>query len=66
MKNDTQTIWKYIKADALFRDYLPHIKSYKYKIRGKNSRGNPAQFSKKEIEEVWQAIRKMMDGNTWI
>ncbi|RUP39774.1 MAG: hypothetical protein EKK63_09045 [Acinetobacter sp.] len=37
-------IWNYIKADSFFRDYLPHVKNYKHKIRGKNGRGNPVEF----------------------
>ena len=41
-------IWKFIKADALFRERLPHIKSYKHKIRGKNGRGNHVDFSDAE------------------
>lgn len=53
-------IWKYIKADSFFKDYLPHIKSHKFKIRGSNSRNNPIEFSKKEKKEIKAAILKMI------
>ena len=54
------SIWKYIKADTFFADYLPHIKSHKFKIRGKNSRNNPAEFSSDEKRQIKNAIRKMI------
>jgi hypothetical protein len=53
-------IWNYIKADSFFRDYLPQIKSYKHKIRGKNGRGNPVDFSPEERKEIKRALRKLM------
>ena len=53
-------IWKYIKADQFFKYYLPHIKSYKYKIRGSNSRNNPTDFSDKEKQDIHQALQKMI------
>jgi hypothetical protein len=52
-------IWKYIKADNFFRDYLPHVKSHKHKIRGKNGRGNPASFSDTEKKEIKKTLRKL-------
>lgn len=52
-------IWKYIKADQFFKDYLPHIKSYKFKIRGKNSRNNPTDFSEAEKKEIKTALKKL-------
>jgi len=53
-------IWKYIKADSFFADYLPHIKSHKYKIRGSNSRNNPVDFSPDEKKQIVKAILKMI------
>lgn len=53
------SIWKYIKADSFFADFLPHIKSHKFKIRGFNSRGNPIDFSKEEMKEINAAIKKL-------
>lgn len=53
------SIWKYIKADSFFADYLRHIKSHKFKIRGFNSRNNPIDFSKDELKEINAAIKKL-------
>lgn len=53
------SIWKYIKADTFFADYLPHIKSHKFKIHGFNSRNNPIDFSKEELKEINAAIEKL-------
>lgn len=55
------TIFKYIKADSFFRDYLPHIKNYKKKIVGRNSRGNPCDFSEKEKAEIKEALKKLRE-----
>ena len=52
-------IWTYVKADSFFRDYLPRIKSYKHKIRGKNGRGNPVEFADQEKKEIKAAVKKM-------
>ena len=52
-------IWKYIKADSFFKDFLPHIKSHKFKIRGYNSRNNAINFSKEEKAEIKKAIKKI-------
>ncbi|WP_018629169.1 hypothetical protein [Niabella aurantiaca] len=57
-------IWEYIKADSFFRDYLPHIKSHKHKIRGKNGRGNPTEFSTEEKRAIRAAIKKMLKNAT--
>lgn len=56
-------IWKYIKAESFFKDYLPHIKSHKFKIRGSNSRDNPIDFSKEEKKEINNAVKKMIKEN---
>lgn len=58
------SIWKYIKADAFFATYLPNIKSYKYKIRGFNSRNNPVNFSDKENKEIKKALKKLFKDIT--
>jgi hypothetical protein len=52
-------IWKHIKADTFFRKYLPEIKSYKHKIRGKNGRGNPIEFSPDEKRQIKKALSKL-------
>lgn len=52
-------IWNYIKADKFFPAYLPHIKSYKHKIRGKNGRGNPVEFSPEEKKQIKTALKSL-------
>lgn len=54
------SIWKYIKADSFFADYLPHIKSHKFKIRGFNSRNNPIDFSKEEKMQINKALKSLI------
>lgn len=58
------SIWKYIKADTFFADYLPHIKSHKFKIRGKNSRDNDTDFSPNEKKEIKAALKKLFKDLT--
>lgn len=53
-------IWNFIKADPFFAEYLPNIKSYKYKIRGFNSRNNPVDFSDKEKAQIKAALKKLL------
>ena len=57
-------IWKFIKADTFFREYLPNIKSYKHKIRGKNGRGNPCKFSEDEVRQINAALKKLSKDRT--
>lgn len=52
-------IWKYIKADVFFKEQLPGIKSYKHKIRGKNSRGNPVDFSPEEKKKIVAGLTRL-------
>jgi hypothetical protein len=52
-------IFDFIKADTFFREYLPTIKNYKHKIRGKNGRGNPLSFSASEKVEIKTALNKL-------
>lgn len=53
------SIWNYIKADSFFKDFLPNIKSHKFKIRGTNSRDNPTDFSKEEKKQINKALKKL-------
>lgn len=52
-------IWDFIKADTFFREYLPSIKSYKHKIRGKNGRGNQTAFSDTEKTQIKAALASL-------
>lgn len=51
--------WEYIKADSFFKNYLPNIKSHKHKIRGKNGRGNPTNFTPDETRQIKKALAKL-------
>lgn len=53
------SIWTYIKADALFREKLPHITSHKNKIRKLNGRGNPTDFSEDEKQQIRKALKAL-------
>lgn len=54
-------IFKYIKADSFFRDYLPHIRNYKKKISGRNGRGNPCGFSEQEKKEIKEKLKEIFN-----
>lgn len=56
-------IWTYIKADAFFKDFCSEVRSHKHKIRRKNGRGNPTEFSKKEREVIRKALKKMIKND---
>lgn len=53
-------IWKYIKADSFFKDYLPSIKNHKRKISGRSGKGQPLEFSSLEKKEIKAALRKLL------
>lgn len=57
-------IWTYIKADKFFPEYCPEIKSYKHKIRGKNGRNNPVEFSKDELKQIKAGLRRLFKDIT--
>jgi hypothetical protein len=52
-------IFEYIKADPFFKKYLPGIRGHKHKIRGKNGRGNPTDFTEEEERQIISALRKL-------
>lgn len=56
---ENTNVWKFIKADAFFREYLPFVRSHKHKIRGKNGRGNPIEFSEAEKKQIDAALEKL-------
>jgi hypothetical protein len=51
------SVFQFIKADQFFPKYCPSIKSYKHKIRGKNGRGNPVEFSTEERKQIKAGLR---------
>lgn len=52
-------IWTYIKADQFFPTYCPEIKNYKHKIAGKNTRGNPLDFTDAEKKVIKKGLKKL-------
>ena len=54
------TLWTFVKADAVFTKLLPDIMSHRHKIRGKNWRGNPADFTDEEKKKINKAVAKML------
>lgn len=59
-------IWKFVKADQFFPEYLPDIKNYKRKISGNNGRGNPLEFTMEEKKLIRKALRRMIQDHSTI
>lgn len=53
---ETRDILSHINAEKFFKKYLPHIKRYKHKMRGKDSAGKPLDFSPDERKEIIKAL----------
>lgn len=53
-------IWRFVKADQFFAEYLPHMKTYKHRIRGFNGRGNPTQWTDAEKKEIQKAVMQLI------
>lgn len=56
---ETRDILSHINAEKFFKKYLPHIKRYKHKMRGKDSAGKPLDFSPEERKEIIKALDVM-------
>lgn len=54
-------IWRYVKADSLFRDFLPGIKNYKRKISGKSGRGMPLSFNDDEFTRINNTLKNLLE-----
>lgn len=52
--------WSYIKADPFFAEFLPDIKNHKYKISGRNSKGNPLDFSDDDKMQIEKGLKKLI------
>lgn len=52
-------VWKYIKADPFFADFLPDLPNYKQKISGKNKHGNPITFSPDEERQIRKKLTEL-------
>lgn len=51
--------FKYIKADPFFANYLPLLRNYKHKIRGKDGNGKDIEFSEAEKKEIKAALKRL-------
>lgn len=52
--------WHYIKADRFFRELAPKIRNYKHKLRGKNGRGNPIEFTEQDNAQIVKGLEKLI------
>jgi hypothetical protein len=52
-------IFNFIKADKFFPTYCPNIRSFKHKIRGKNGRGNPLDFTDQDKKQIKAGLKKL-------
>lgn len=52
-------IWQFIKADQFFPAYCPKILNYKRKISGRNSKGQPLDFTEAEKKAIKKALKQM-------
>lgn len=52
-------LFSFINATAFFPKFCKHITSWKHKLRGKNGRGNPCEFSPEELDQIQVGIDKI-------
>lgn len=52
-------IFDYIKAAQFFPKYCPDIINWKHKLRGKNGRGNPVEFTDQENRKIKSGLKKL-------
>ena len=52
-------LWKVIKAETFFYLFLPQIKNFKHKIRGKSGRNKPLTFSDEDNELILWALEEL-------
>ena len=52
-------IFKYITAKYFFEEYCPSVKSWNKKLSGKNSNGNPVDFTEADKAAIKKALKKL-------
>lgn len=52
-------VFKYIVANKFFPQYAPRVKSWKHKLRGKNGRGNPIEWSEQDKADIKAGLKKL-------
>lgn len=55
---ETKEILKRLNAALFFKEYLPHIKNVKHKMRGKDGNGKAIDFSEEEKKQIAEAVQK--------
>jgi hypothetical protein len=53
-------IFDYIKAAKFFPKYAPTVKAWKKKISGKNSNGNPIDFTEADKVEIKKGLKEFL------
>lgn len=64
-KINQEVLSRYINVTAFFTDYCPNVSNWKHKLRGKNGRNNPVEFTAVDLIEIWagiQGLRKDLTG----
>lgn len=57
-------IFKYIVAKYFFSDYAPNVKSWNKKLSGKNSNGNPVDFTEADRKEIKKGLKQLFKNLT--
>lgn len=55
---ETKEILKRLNATLFFKEYLPHIKNVKHKMRGTDGNGKPIDFTDEEKKQIAEAVQK--------
>lgn len=55
-----QEIFEIIKATKFFKQYAPKVQNVSHKLRGKNGRGNPVEFSDQDKTEIKKGLKKFI------
>ncbi|GAC1494828.1 MAG: hypothetical protein NVS1B13_25200 [Flavisolibacter sp.] len=57
-------LFKYIVAKYFFQDYAPKVKSWNKKLSGKNSNGNPVEFTDRDKKEIKRGLKNLFKDLT--
>ena len=55
---EIKEILNHLNAAKFFREYLPHIKMYKHKMRGTDGNGKDIDFTEEEKQQIVEAVQK--------
>jgi hypothetical protein len=51
--------FEFIKAAKFFPVYAPNVKNYNQKLSGKNTRGNPLDFTLQDKKEIKAGMKRL-------